>query len=44
MCVCIYSHKLEMTTYSQLLKIPVVLPLTDGVDDIVSNIKENLSL
>ena len=30
--------------YSQLLKIPVVLPLTDGVDDIVSNIKENLSL
>ena len=30
--------------YSQLLKIPVVLPLTDGVDDIVSYIKENLSL
>ena len=30
--------------YSQLLEIPVVLPLTDGVGDIVKNIKENLSL
>ena len=30
--------------YSQLLKIPVVLPLTDGVVEIVKNIKRNLSL
>ena len=30
--------------YSQLLEIPVVLPLTDCVGDIVKNIKENLSL
>ena len=30
--------------YSQLLEIPVVLPLADGVGDIVKNIKENLSL
>ena len=30
--------------YSQLLKIPVVLPLTDGVVEIVKNIKQNLSL
>ena len=30
--------------YSQLLKITVVLPLTDGVVEIVKNIKQNLSL
>ena len=30
--------------YKQLLDIPVVIPLTDGVDDIVKNIKEKLLL